>query len=421
MIDLWLSHPVLHDEARYAPDTTVDGKWSFFDRSLYTSIGNLSSQMTQLFIVTSMMPRNVLPLLLSLCPRLTLLSYALEGDTYELLPFDCTPLPTPQVTDLRDLAWPDLVDVVSDPSLLSRCCPYLRCVTLGDESGKRRRMTDVSALVHQLQRGCKYLEELYFEPDVCYSPDTIALDNDRHSPHSTHARHALRSVYISAKTWVNPDTFSALITSNVDTLQDIVYRSAVRSDDMPESLNGRQHDLRFPELRVLDLAGSVPSVIQPLASFVQNCPVLEDVTLAGIELETAGLMDALLQARLQRLWLNTYQGSARLALRFVAELAHRGASSSLTDLSIATTTPQGQWENVFVMAGAIPRLERLRFILPAPALTKDAIARFVDKARRSGAVSSLKSLKIVTEQDDAPEIIKPAFTSLKELMCVRPH
>ncbi|ORY96148.1 hypothetical protein BCR43DRAFT_505066 [Syncephalastrum racemosum] len=368
-----------------------------------------------------MKPRNILSLLLGLCPRLTLLSYALEGDTYELLPFDCTPLPAPQVTDLRDLAWPDLVDVLSDPSLLSRCCPHLKCATFGDESGKSRRMTDISALVHHLQRGCKQLEELYFEPEVCYSPETIPLENDRNTAPSLHTRHGLRSIYISAKTWVNPDTFNMLITSNAESLQDIVYRSAVHSDDMPESLNGRQNDLRFPELRILDLGGSIPSVLQPLANFVHHCPVLEDLTLAGIDLETTGLMDALLQARLQRLWLNAYQGSARVALRFMTELANRGVSSTLKDISIAITTPHGQWENVFVMAGGVPRLERFRFILPAPALSKEAIARFVDKARRSGVVSSLKSLKIVTEQDDAPEIIKPSFTLLKELMCVRPR
>lgn len=373
------------DTSHYNPDRSTDGLKSFVSRSFFRDVASLSETLTHLSIQSCMRPRNVLRILLSLCPKLVSLCYKMISDATHLVPaWDTTYLPPSTLTDLQHLTWPSVVDLVTDPFFLPRYCPQLTSIHM---CGYEDHITDISTLADELEKSCPRLQLLDFSADM---PGTVT-ERGQHEQHSQELHRdsdGLVHLVIGGEVTISGPVLCRLLKNNQTSLEHFLYELDEDQPLIEAELSVARPIFDFPHMRLLSIHTHVPDAIGPLHSFLRACPALETVYFSYIDV-SRDVMQALLECPLRKLKLSYCDGDAQNTLQFIHALAER--VSPLTELELRCSDPDGIWdEEVFIAIGSLTGLQRLHLSGSSGLLSQEALEAFVQNAVNSGLLGTVK-------------------------------
>ncbi|ORY97244.1 hypothetical protein BCR43DRAFT_523460 [Syncephalastrum racemosum] len=347
---------------------------------------SVSEALTSLSIQTSVRPRNVLRIPLSVCPRLITLRYEMSlCEPYFVRTWDAAYLPPASLTDLQHLTWPDAHDLMIDPSFVPKYCPQLVSLNICGDTGGITDITDISVLVGEIDKRCPRLQRL----DVSFGLSDIEAPRRKLTSGSpkVQLRHGgLIDLLIGTDVIISTQLLYSLIKSNQASLEHFLYDI---DEDPP--LDETEPPVRiifdFPRMHTLSIHTQVPTAIGPLHKFIEACPALENAYFEDIDI-SLDVMQALLHCPLRKLSLSHCDGDARNTLRYIHDLLEQG--STLVDVVLICSELNGIWDvEVFVATGRLAGLERLHFFsnnfaLGREVLDREVIQAFLENATKSG-------------------------------------
>ncbi|ORY93263.1 hypothetical protein BCR43DRAFT_496607 [Syncephalastrum racemosum] len=401
---------VIEDTSTYCPELGRSGQQSFLEPVFIQSLSKLSMCLTSLTITQcSLRPLGLLPVLLTLCPRLVQLTYTPQPfliDRYSLPTWDGILLPDPQVTDLKRLDWMTYweSDGVNEAAFVVACCPNLQYVRL--HAHHEQNASDPHQFVNIIRQECPRLK--YLSIGALELPKLSEEQDDKDIPEELQISGIQHLFLDSREPLMTRTDLRSMLVSNQDTITKLVY--AGDPDDVSLTPDEVEPLFQLKKLQELTMGFGISANISPLPLLLLSSPALCKLVLVRVTLSSSAFTAIGSLPNLAVLSLTRCPMNLTGVLTFISQSAAR-QDNPLRKFSYSSQSTTVDMDTFLSDLGLLASLTHLQVHL-SKGTTERGLERFRKNARQSGLAKNLRSLDLsvpYADTSDTQRALKKLF------------
>lgn len=396
---------VIEDTSTYRPELGLSGQQSFLEPVFIQSMSKLGTCLTSLIITEcSLRPLGLLPVLLTLCPRLVQLTYTPQPflvDRYSLPAWDGVLLPDPQVTDLKRLDWMTCweSDGVNEATFIVAYCPRLQYLRL--HAHHEQNASDPHQFLGIVRQECISLKSLSI--GALQLPELPEADeNDKDIPGELQTQGMQHLFLDSREPLMTRADLRSMLVSNQHTLTKLVY--AGNPDDVSLTPDEVEPLFQLKRMQELTMGFGISANISPLPLLLLSSPTLRKLVLVRVTLSSSAFAAIGSLPNLAVLSLTRCPMNLTGVLTFISDSAAR-QNNPLRKFSYSSQWTTVDLDQFLSSLGFLSSLTHLQVHL-GTGTTESGLEFFRKNARQSGLTKNLRFLDLSVPYADTPETQK---------------